>query len=269
MSKLNPEWYDFVKERYFKKFPNNKEKDFKRDLDKYSKIPVFKACENIHQVLTDYKNRDDLPDVEEEYVNSQQLVTNESHWIMRMVTQYYITEAFKAMKIDLTDDNIKEQSLGKGTPGRIAKLYMGDNPEDTTELLSGRWNKEPYIACFPNTDKDHSIITKEVDIVACCSHHFLPFSTLTGGKAIISYKPKDYVLGISKLQRFVNWSTRRGWLQEDLTTYIGETIKRIASTDDVYVRLEGLTHSCEKFRGANTKNGNLTTEYRSGCFKNS
>ena len=263
----NPIWYDFVKERYFKKFPNKREKDFKEDLKRYYKIPTFKACENIHQVMTNYNNREDLPDVEEEYVTSDQLVTNETHWIMRMITQYYLTEAFKAMKIDLDDENVREQSLGKGTPGRVAKLYCGDNPEDTTELFSGRWNKEPYIACFPNTDEDHSIITKEVDIVSCCSHHFLPFSTFNGGKAVISYKPGKYILGISKLQRFVTWCSRRGWLQEDLTHYIGDTIKRIANTEDVYVKLEGLTHSCETFRGANTKNGNLTTEYRSGIFK--
>lgn len=263
---MKPVWYDFVKERYFKKFPNNKEKDFKRDLDKYSKIPNFKACENIHQIMTNYSERNDLPDVEENYVIADQVLTTESHWIMRMVTQYYFTEAFKAMKIDLEDDNVREQSLGKGTPGRIAKLYLGEDPEDTTELLSGRWNKEPYIACFPNTDKNHSVITKEVDVVACCSHHFLPFSTFNGGRAIIEYIPGEYVLGISKISRFINWCARRGWLQEDLTNYIGNTIKRIAATEDVHVKLEGLVHGCETFRGANSKAGNLTTEFKSGVF---
>ena len=149
----------------------------------------------------------------------------------------------------------------------LAKMWCGNDPEDTAELGSGRWNKEPYLSCFPNTAGNDAIVTKEVDVVACCSHHFLPFSTFDGGKAIISYKPGKFVLGISKLQRYVTWASRRFWLQEDLTQYIGETIKRIAETEDVYVRLEGLVHGCEKFRGANAKNGNLTTEYRSGIFK--
>lgn len=107
-----------------------------------------------------------------------------------------------------------------------------------------------------------------MDLVATCSHHFLPFSSLDGGKVIISYIPGDYVLGISKLQRYVTWCSRRFWLQEDLTKYIGEQISRIAKTKDVYVRCEKLVHGCEKFRGANSKDGNLTTEYRSGYFKN-
>lgn len=265
---MKPIWYDFVWERYKKKFPRQTEEEFKQNIEKYKKIPVFKACENIHQVMTDYSKREELPDVEEEFINSEELITPETHWIMRMITQYYFTQAFKAMKINIDDPNITEQSLGKGTPGRMAKMYCGDNPEDTTELGSGRWCREPYLSCFPNTDKNNSIITKEVDVVSCCSHHFLPFSTFDGGRAIISYIPGEYVIGISKLQRFVNWAARRFWLQEDLTSYIGETIKRVAKTEDVYIKLEGLVHGCEKFRGANAKNGNLTTEYRSGYFKN-
>ena len=185
---------------------------------------------------------------------------------MRSLTQYYITEAFKAMKIDLEDPNIAVNALGKGTPGRIAKMWCGNDPEDTTELLSGRWNKEPALSVFPNNGLE-DVVEKQVDVVAVCSHHFLPFSTLEGGKGIIKYIPKDRVLGISKLQRFVTWASRRGWLQEDLTNYIGNTIKRIAHTDDVYVRLEGLVHGCEKYRGAAAKDGHLTTEFKSGAFK--
>lgn len=266
--KENQSLMEFVKNHYFAKYPEHTEEQFEKNYNKYLKVPTFKASENIHQVLTNYAKREDLPDVEDEFVNSENLVTPEVHWIMRTCTQYYITKAFEAMKVDLKDPNVEENALDKGTPGRIAKLWVGDNPEDTTELGSGRWNKEPFLSCFPNEGND-SIITKEVDIVACCSHHFLPFSTFDGGKAIISYKPRDYVLGISKLQRFCTWASRRFWLQEDLTAYIGETIKRIASTEDVYIRLEGLVHGCEKFRGSQSHNGTLTTEYKSGIFKNS
>ena len=92
----------------------------------------------------------------------------------------------------------------------------------------------------------------------------LPPSNVLKGK---KYRPNKYVLGISKLQRFTNWVARRFWLQEDLTQYLGNQIKRIADTEDVYIRLEGLVHGCEKFRGANSKEGSLTTEFKSGCFK--
>lgn len=260
-------WYDFVKDHYFRKFPSHNEEDFNKNCEKYLSIPTFKTCENIHEIMTNYEDRESLPDVENEHVKSSGALTVETHWIMRMVAQYYFTEAFKAMKINIDDPNVVENALGKGTPGRLAKMYCGNDPEDTTELGSGRWNTEPYMACFPNTDENHSIITKEVDVVACCSHHFLPFSTFDGGRAIISYIPNKFVLGISKLQRYVTWCSRRFWLQEDLTSYIGKQLVRILDTPDVYVRIENAVHGCEKFRGANSKNGNLTTEFKSGYFK--
>ena len=265
MKELDSEKIEFIKERYLKKF--NTLDNFNQNYDLYLKLPTFRANQNFHEMMTDYKNRSVLNDIEDEFVNSNNELKPEIHWIMRMATQYYLTKAFRAMKIDTSDPNIIEQALGKGTPGRIAKMWLGADPEDTTELGSGRWNKEPFISTFPN-DGNNDIITKEVDLVANCSHHFLPFSSLDGGKVIISYKPNKFVLGISKLQRYVTWASRRFWLQEDLTKYLGETIKRIANTEDVHIECIKLVHGCEKFRGANAKNGSLTTEYKSGCFKN-
>lgn len=258
----------FIKNHYFAKFPDQTEEDFNRNYNLYIKLPKFKANENIHEVID--KNADEwklgLSDEEWNFIKSSEDLTPEIHWIMRMTTQYYLTLAFEANKIDLEDPNVTEGALGKGTPGRIAKLWSGQDPEDTTELGSGRWNSEPTLSVFPNNGID-SVIVKKVDLVSCCSHHFLPFSTLDGGKAYIAYKPTEYVLGISKLQRFVNWAARRFWLQEDLTDYLGKVIQKIAKTEDVYIRLEGVVHGCEKFRGTNTRNGSLDTEYRGGIFK--
>lgn len=267
LKEVSPEALIFIQRNYFEKYPNKSKEDFSEDFKLFESIPAFKASENIHQVNTNYKDREHLLDNEDNYILGDSLKP-EVHWIMRSLTQYYLTKAFAAMKVDLEDPNIKVNALGKGTPGRIAKMWVGNDPDDITELGSGRWNKEPAISYFPNEEgKNAEVVTKEVDVISCCSHHFLPFSTFDGGKAIISYKPDKYVLGISKLQRFVNWAAKRFWLQEDLTKYIGDTIKRIAATDDVYVKMEGLVHGCEKFRGASAKNGSLTTEYKSGIFK--
>lgn len=255
---------EYLKDKYKRKFGSLE--NFEKDLQLYKELPVFKASENIHEILTDYSHRESLSDDEERFIKNNSLRYG-VHWIMRSLATYYMTEVFKAMKIDLEDPNIRENALLKSTPGRIVKMWCGNDSEDTTEIGSGRWNKEPYISCFPNTNDDHSIITKEVDLVSCCSHHFLPFHTFDGGKAIISYRPNKYVLGISKLQRFTNWASKRFWLQEDLTNYLGKTIARIADTEDVYIRLEGIKHGCEQFRGASSKEGSLTTEYKSGCFK--
>lgn len=257
---------DFVWSNYSRKFPNNTHQDFEADFESYRQLPNFKANENIHEVLagdsSEYKW--DKRDAESQFIVSDSIKA-EVHWIMRSVTQYFISQAFEGMKVDLDDPNVKENALGKGTPGRIAKMWCGNDPEDTTELGSGRWNREPVLSVFPNHGTQ-GIITKRVDLTSCCSHHFLPFSTLGTGQAIVAYKPTENVLGISKLQRFVNWAAKRFWLQEDLTDYLGETIKRIAKTDDVYIKIEGVVHGCEKYRGVNAHEGSLTTEYRSGLF---
>ena len=261
------ELIEFVKERYFKRFPNHTLKQFKNDYAQWELMPVFKACENYYEINTDYSDRYKLADIEgKDVVPKIPDLTPEVHWIMRMSTQYFLTKAFEAMKIDLDDPNLKEEVVGKGTPGRVAKIWTGNDPTDTTELLSGRYNKEPYIATFPNEGKSE-IITKEVDLTAVCSHHFLPFTSLEGGKCIIKYKPDKFILGISKLGRWVHWAATRAWLQEDLTKYIGKGLCRITGTKDVYVRLENIQHSCERYRGAHQYQGNLTTEFKSGIFE--
>ena len=264
---------DFVKESYKMKFGSLE--TFDENFNLYLKLPVFKANENIHEKLLNNRNKakGELIDIENEFVSGKS-IKPEIHWIMRELTHYYIMQAFDMMKIDQEDPNIAINALGKGTPGRIAKMWCGNDAEDTTELLSGRWNKEPALSVFPNDGSTTGgeivdfPVSKQVDVVAVCSHHFLPFSSLEpNARVTITYIPNKYLIGISKLQRFTDWAASRGWLQEDLCSYIGQTIKRISGSDDVMVEMVGLVHGCEKFRGANAKNGNLTTTYKSGCFK--
>lgn len=258
------ELIDFVKEHYEKKF--HELKTFDLYWEKYNSLPQFGANENIHEVLEKSGIDKGLYiDSESEFIESSDTIDIHIHWIMRMCTQYYLTKAFEAMKIDVNDPNIIEQSLGKGTPGRIAKMWCGADGEDVTELGSGRWNKEPALSVFPNNVGNFPI-TKEVEITSCCSHHFIPFTTKNFGKAIITYIPKDKILGISKLQRFVNWASKRFWLQEDLTNYIGRTISRIAETPDVCVEIIDAKHGCETYRGVNNSQGSLSTTYTSGIF---
>lgn len=268
---ITQEALNFLRDSYQKKFGNLD--TFEENLELYKSLPIFKANENIHEKLTDYKKpKEQLLDIENEFVNDKS-IKPEIHWIMRELTHFYLMEAFDAMKIDQNDPNIAINALGKGTPGRIAKMWCGNDPEDTTELLSGRWNKEPALSVFPNDGSQTGEvvdypISKQVDVIAVCSHHFLPFSSLEpNARVTITYIPKNNLIGISKLQRFADWCARRGWLQEDLCSYIGSTIKRISGSEDVMVEMVGLVHGCEKFRGAKARNGNLTTVYKSGVFK--
>jgi len=242
---------EFLLKHWYEKYHNYE--NFEKTMNNYKNLPIFKANENVFEM--GYKFDD------------------ETHFLMRMITQYFITQAFKAMKIDMNDDNIAENFNEEniGTPGRIAKIWCGKNTEDDSELGSGRWCKPPRLAKFKNVNDQHFVIEKTIELTSSCSHHFLPFSTLFNDRSFctIKYIPKDYVIGISKLKRFINdFIAKRFYLQEDLTKNIGDALQYITQSDDVYVKLYKLQHSCEKFRGAKDSQGAMTTEYKTGKFLN-
>lgn len=234
---------DYVRAKFESRFPN---KDFLTTWIEYSHLQDFKISDNVESVGG---------------------ITEEAHYIMRLITEYHLTQAFKAMKIDMNDPNV---GGSKGTPYRMAKMYCGDNLEDDTELLSGRWSNRPHMANFPNEQQQNFPITKRVDIVSVCSHHIAPFSTLfrENAYAIISYIPDNNVLGISKLQRIVDWVSRRGHLQENLTQMIYNEVSTAANTKSVYVKLHGLVHTCESLRGTQSNEGSFSSEYYGGDFEN-
>ncbi len=244
-TKMNKGQFEYLKEYVLEKFQERfPAKEFMTAWTEYNQLQDFKISENVQSVGG---------------------ISEQAHFIMRIVTEYHITQAFKAMKIDLQDPNVGGE---KGTPYRMTKMYCGNNLKDDTELLSGRWSARPEIASFPNESGQKYPITKRVDIVSVCSHHVAPFSTLfrDGAYAVISYIPDQIVLGISKLQRIVDWVARRGHLQENLTKMIYDEISKAALTESVYVRLHGLVHTCESLRGAQSSEGTFTTEYYGGNF---
>ncbi|SMO52648.1 GTP cyclohydrolase I [Saccharicrinis carchari] len=234
---------EFVEERFQKKFP---QKDFLSAWMEYNHLRDFKISDNVEDVGG---------------------ISEEGHYIMRTITEYFISQAFKAMKIDMDDPNVGGE---KGTPYRLAKMYCGNDLSDDTELLSGRWSHKPLMTSFPNEQGQKYPITKRVDIVSVCSHHTAPFSTLfrDGSFAVISYIPGKKILGISKLQRIVDWVARRGHLQENLTKMIYDEVCQAAETSSVYVKLSGLVHTCESLRGTQSNEGEFTSEFYGGEFGN-
>ena len=241
----------FVKERFQKKYPKL---NFNKLWQEYKELPEFKINENIFSKVNEYND--------------------ELHYILRLVSQFYLIKTFEAMKIDLNDPNVKEEleSGNIGTPGRIIKMWCGANTHDDRELLGGRFHKPVRLAKFPNkiSEKIDNPIIKEIDLVAVCSHHLAPFGTLVSSnnnaKVVVAYIPDKFVLGISKLQRVVRYVAQRGWLQEDLTKAIFEEISKTAETNSVYVKLKNIEHSCEKYRGAMSQGDGFTTEYYGGKF---
>ena len=244
---MQKEIKQFVKERYESKGYKN----FNKYLEEYENIQSFAPNGNVFEDVGG--------------------ISPEAHFIMRMSTQYHLTKAFEAMKIDLNDDNVKEipEEGNIGTPGRIAKVFCGANIDDDRELGGGRWSKKPRLASFPNTGNTTIPITKRVDIISNCSHHFIPFTTIAreDSYAIISYIPNKKVLGISKLQRVADWVSQRFFLQEDLTKMLYDEVSKVAETDSVYVGLFNMVHGCESMRGAKAKDGAFTSEYYGGAFE--
>lgn len=238
--------------------------------DKFDKRFLFNQGLSFNEALKEYQSlKDFAPDGNVSDV-ADFGISDEAHFIMRTLTQHYIEQAFMAMKIDLTNPNVASDDEGNiGTPGRIAKVWCGFDTHDDTELGSGRWSHKPRLATFPNTHLDKFPITKQVKLTSNCSHHFLPFSSVfrEDAKVVISYIPGKKVLGISKLQRLVDWVSSRFFLQEDLTRKIFEEIKEAAETDDVFVGLYNIQHTCESLRGTKSIDGAFSSIYYDGEFK--
>ncbi len=243
---------EWIKEAFFLKFGKN-EKEFEKHYNNYLKIKPFKINENIFET------------------DSGTYYGEEVQYIVLQATTHSLISAFKDMKIDLTDPNVVRDIKNKniGTPGRIAKMWVGASTSDDTELMSGRWIYKPRIAVFPNDSKEQFPITKRVDLIAVCSHHSAPFSSMfrEDSYAVISYIPEDLVLGISKLQRMMDWLGRRGWLQEDLARETYNEISKIANSKSVYVKFHNIVHNCEYLRGAQSHDGAFTTEHYGGKFR--
>jgi GTP cyclohydrolase I len=235
----------YVKVRYCEKYD---ESTFKDEWHHYLHIEPFNVNGNIFEHTKEF--------------------TEKTQLIVRLATQYYLQKTFEAMKIDMNDANVSENTGSIGTPGRIAKMWVGNGLEDNRELMCGRWTHKPRVASFPNNNEFVEPVTKKVSLISVCSHHLVPFSSLIkeDSYVLLSYIPNDYLVGISKLQRVVDWIAKRGWLQEDLTKAIYEEICQITQTDSVYVELKNLEHSCEYFRGALCQDGAMSTKCYGGLF---
>lgn len=237
----------FVKDRY-------QYSAFDVALAGYEKLDVFSPDGNIWE--------------------SGQSITEEEHSIMRLVTQYHMTNVFDSMMIDLSDENVKEDlSVDNiGSPGRIAKMYTSSSLTDTSEMLSGRWTKEPRMASFQREDnKNQKPIWIETQIRAVCSHHFIGFQNNPNDKdsfVVVGYIPEKGIKGgLSKISRFVrDYASRRPWLQEDLCDYIGKKIQEQFKSESVFVGMYKINHGCTWTRGANDQDAGTTTTFVSGKF---
>ena len=160
-------------------------------------------------------------------------------------------DIMEIMGLDLTDDSLK------GTPHRVAKMFIkeifyGLNPKN-----------KPKISVFENKFKyKEMLVEKNINMNSTCEHHFLPIV----GKAHVAYISNGEVIGLSKINRIVDYFARRPQVQERLTVQIANELKIILKTKDVAIVIDA-KHMCVSSRGIQDESSSTVTAEYSGKFK--
>lgn len=162
-------------------------------------------------------------------------------------------EIMDVIGLDLKDDSLK------GTPERVAKMYID-------EIFSGlNPANKPKVALFDNKYQyNQMLVEKEITFYSNCEHHFVPII----GKAHIAYISSGKVIGLSKLNRIVQYYAKRPQVQERLTNQIAEELKFILGTDDVAVIIDA-KHLCVSSRGVKDDTSTTVTSFYGGSFNSS
>lgn len=162
----------------------------------------------------------------------------------------YFTKIVDELGLDLNDDSIS------GTPYRVAKMYV-------KEIFSGLDpENKPKISLFDNKyNYNKMLIEKNINLNSTCEHHFLPIT----GKAHVSYISSGKVIGLSKLNRIVQYYSHRPQVQERLTKQIYDELKNVLDTDSVMVVIEA-KHMCVSSRGIKDYTSSTVTEMYGGDF---
>jgi GTP cyclohydrolase I len=163
----------------------------------------------------------------------------------------HFREIMGILGLDLTDDSLK------GSPRRVAKMYVN-------EVFSGlNPANKPQATLFDNKfGYNQMLVEKDITVQTYCEHHFVPII----GKAHVAYISSGKVIGLSKLNRIVEYFGKRPQVQERLTVQIAEELKRVLETDDVAVIIDA-KHLCVSMRGVRDLNSSTITSSYSGKFE--
>ena len=160
-------------------------------------------------------------------------------------------DIMEALGLDLTDDSLEE------TPKRVAKMYVG-------EIFWGL-DYEAFPKCTTVENKmkyDEMVVERNVNVQSNCEHHFV----IIDGLATVAYVPKEKVLGLSKINRIVEYFSKRPQIQERLTEQVFHTLCYILETEDVAVMIDA-QHYCVKSRGVEDTGSSTVTTKLGGGFK--
>ena len=163
----------------------------------------------------------------------------------------HFREIMTILGLDLRDDSLK------GTPYRVAKMYVNEafkglNPKN-----------KPAVTLFENRYQyEQMLVERDITVFSHCEHHFVPIV----GKAHVAYFPEGKVVGLSKINRIVQFYAKRPQVQERLTVQIGEEMRRAMKTDHVAVVIDA-AHLCVSSRGINDTSSSTITSFYSGKFE--
>lgn len=165
--------------------------------------------------------------------------------------QHHFTKIMQLMELDLSDDSLVE------TPHRMAKMYVDEI------FLGLDYANFPKITLIENKMQfDEMVTVRDITLTSICEHHFVTID----GKATVSYIPKDYVIGLSKINRIVAFFSQRPQVQERLTQQILVALQTLLGTNNVAVSIDA-THYCVKARGIKDATSMTTTTALGGGFK--
>jgi GTP cyclohydrolase IA len=163
----------------------------------------------------------------------------------------HFTAIMQTLGLDLSDDSLVE------TPKRVAKMYVN-------EIFWGL-DYEAFPKCTTVDNKmkyDEMVIERNVNVQSNCEHHFV----VIDGVATVAYIPNQKVLGLSKINRVVEYFSKRPQIQERLTEQIYHALQYILDTDNIAVVIDA-QHYCVKSRGVEDVGSSTVTSKLGGCFK--
>ena len=167
------------------------------------------------------------------------------------IIQKNVNEILTTLGMDMSDDSLK------GTPKRVAKAYV-------KELFGGLNPKNlPTSSTFDNKYQyGEMLVEKNITVFSTCEHHLLPIY----GKAHVAYFAQDRVVGLSKMNRIVDYYARRPQVQERLNIQIVKALQKILKTDDVACIIDA-KHMCVNSRGIRHIDCSTVTGEFGGKFK--
>ena len=169
---------------------------------------------------------------------------------IKLIEEHF-AEIMHILGLDLTDDSLK------GTPKRVAKMYV-------KEIFSGlNPANKPKVALFENKyNYNEMLVEKDITFFSNCEHHFVPII----GKAHVAYISNGKVIGLSKLNRIVQYYAKRPQVQERLTVQIANELMATLQTEDIAVYIDA-KHLCVSSRGIQDVNSATVTSFYGGKFK--